>query len=221
MALAGSPTLDLDYNVRMIRVSTFLLVALSSTALLAQVPPPGPPYDSAKHPNPIVTFVENKDFKPLDYEQAKKASGIEIVGLSQEEGKREAVEIADGKFVKNMSIIGNLRTDVTFYSVVRQKFKLTGGSDLVVHSFKFPRVVLPKDFAQFVLHEAATQKKKKPSEMRFGGNAPEELEIRGTAGLLFEKDGQITIYWQEGGIGHTATGSLPRRELFRVIEDLL
>ncbi len=206
---------------RMIRVSTFLLVVLSSTALLAQVPPPGPPYDSAKHPNPIVTFVENKDFKPSDYEEAKKAAGIEIVGLSQEEGKRESVETADGKFVKNMSIIGNIRTDVTFYTVVRQKFKLTGGADLVVHSFKFPRVVLPREFKEFVLHEAATQKKKKPAEMRFGGLGPEELEIRGRDGLLFEKDGQIIVYWQEGGVGHTATGSMPRRELFRVVEDLL
>jgi hypothetical protein len=205
----------------MIRVSTFLLVFLNSVALLAQVPPPGPPYDSARHPNPIVTFAENKDFRPSDYDQAKKASGMEIVGLSQEEGKRESVEIADGKFVKNMPIIGGLRTDVTFYTVVRQKFKLTGGSDLIVHSFKFPRVVLPREFKDFVLHEAATQKKKKPAEMRFGGLGPEELEIRGTAGLLFEKDGQITVYWQEGGVGHTATGSLPRRELFRVIEDLL
>ncbi|HYR86003.1 MAG TPA: DUF4367 domain-containing protein [Terriglobia bacterium] len=205
----------------MIRVSTFLLVLLGSTALRAQVPPPGPPYDSAKHPNPIVTFVENKDFKPSDYEQAKKASGLEIVGLSQDEGKRELVETADGRFVKNMSVIGNLRTDVTFYTVVRQKFKLPGGSDLVVHSFKFPRVVLPREFAEFVLHEAATQKKKKPTEMRFGGLGPEQLEIRGTEGLLFDKDGQITVYWQEGGVGHTATGSLPRKELFRVIEDLL
>ena len=40
-------------------------------------------------------------------------------------------------------------------------------------------------------------------------------------GLLFEKDGQITVYWQEDGVGHTATASLPRKELFRVIEDLL
>ena len=72
-----------------------------------------------------------------------------------------------------------------------------------------------------VLDEAAVQKKKKPSEMRFGGSAPEELEIRGAKGLLWEKDGQTTVYWQEGGIGHVATGSQKQDELFDVIEDLL
>ena len=98
---------------------------------------------------------------------------------------------------------------------------LAGGSDLLLQSFRFPKVALPKDFAAFVLHEATTQTKKKPSEMRFGGTAPEQLDVRGTEGLLFEKDGQITVYWQEDGVGHTATASLPRKELFRVIEDLL
>ena len=57
--------------------------------------------------------------------------------------------------------------------------------------------------------------------MRFGGSAPEMLEIRGTAGLLFEKDGKVTIYWEEAGAGYTVTSSLPRRQLFRIIEDLL
>ncbi len=197
------------------------LVVLASAAVFAQVPPPGTPYDSSRHSNPIITFVENKDFKPSDYEQAKKAAGIELLGLSQSEGKRESVEIADGKFAKNMPIVGGFRTDVTFYPVVRQKFRLAGGSDLLLQSFRFPKVALPKDFAAFVLHEATTQTKKKPSEMRFGGTAPEQLDVRGTEGLLFEKDGQITVYWQEDGVGHTATASLPRKELFRVIEDLL
>jgi len=205
----------------MIRTITFLLAVLASTAAFAQVPPPGSPYDSARHSNPIITFVDKKDFSSSGYEQAKKAAGIELLGLSQSEGKRESVEIADGKFVKNMPILGGFKTDVTFYPVVRQKFKLAGGSDLLLESFRFPKVALPRAFAAFVLTEATTQTKKKPSEMRFGGNAPEQLDIRGTQGLLFEKDGQITVYWQEDGVGHTATASLPRQELFRVIEDLL
>ena len=205
----------------MFRTVTFHPVVLAATAAFAQVPPPGNPYDSSRHPNPIITFVEKKDFSSSDYEQAQKAAGIELLGLSQSEGKRESVEIAGGKFVKNMPILGGFRTDVTFYPVVRQKFKLAGGSDLVLESFKFPKVALPRDFAAFVLTEATTQTKKKPSEMRFGGNAPEQLDIRGTDGLLFEKDGQITVYWQDDGVGHTATASLPRTELFRVIEDLL
>jgi len=119
-----------------------------------------------------------------------------------------------------MSIL-NFRTDVTFYPVVRQKFKLAGGMDLVLYSFKFPRVALPREYARIILNEAAIEKKKKPSEMRFGGTAPEQLEIRGARSLLWKKDGQTTIYWQEEGVGHVVMGMLDQQELFRVIEDLL
>ena len=202
-----------DYNVPMFRTVTFLSLILASTAVFGQTPPPGAPYDATKHPNPIITYVENKDFKPG-------TADMDLLGFSESEGKRESVEIAEGKYVKNMSIL-TIRTEVTFYPVVRQRFKLSGGVDLVLHSFRFPKVALPRDFTRFVLHEAATEKKKKPGEMRFGGAAPEQLEIRGIPGLLFDKDGEITIYWVEEGVGHTATASMPRRELFRVIEDLL
>ena len=198
----------------------FLGILALSAAATAQTPPPGVPFDASKHPNPIITFVEEKDFRPASYEQAKKDAGIEFLGLSQDEGKRESVEVADGRFVKNMSIL-NFRTDVTFYPVVRQKFKLAGGMDLVLYSFKFPRVALPREYARIILNEAAIEKKKKPSEMRFGGTAPEQLEIRGARGLLWEKDGQTTIYWQEEGVGHVVMAMLDRQELFRVIEDLL
>ncbi len=205
----------------MFRVVCFLVVTLAAAVASAQIPPPGAPFDPSRHPNAIITFVENKDFRAVSPEAAKKDAVIDLLGLSQPRGKRESVAIADGKYVKNMAIL-SIRSDVTFYPVVRQKFKITDGSDLVLHSFKFPRISgLPRDFAQFVLHEAATEKKKKPSEMRFGGAAPEQLEIRGIPGLLFEKDGEITIYWVEEGVAHTATSSLPRRELFSVVEDLL
>ena len=198
----------------------FLVILIVSTMAAAQTPPPGAPYDASKHPNPIVTFVEEKDFKPATSDQVKKDAGIESLGLSQDEGKRESVEIADGRFVKNMSIL-NFRTDVTFYPVVRQKFKLAGGLNLVLYSFRFPRVTLPREYARIILSEAAIEKKKKPAEMRFGGTGPEQLEIRGARALLFEKDGQITVYWQEEGVGHVVMGTLGRQELFRVIEDLL
>ena len=115
----------------------------------------------------------------------------------------------------------NFRTDVTFYPVVRQKFRLANGSDLILYSFRFPKVTLPREYARKILNEAAIEKKKKPSEMRFGGTAPEQLEIRGARGLLFDKDGQITVYWQEEGVGHVAMASLERQELFRVVDDLL
>jgi hypothetical protein len=205
----------------MFRVALFLLVSVLSTLPAAgQTPPPGAPFDASRHPNPIVTFVEEKDFKSVTYDQAKKDAGIELLGLSQDEGKRESVELADGRFVKNMSILG-FRTDVTFYPVVREKYKLASGSSLVLYSFRFPRVTLPREYARMILNEAAIEKKKKPSEMRFGGTAPEQLEIRGARGLLWEKEGQITVYWQEEGVGHVAMAPLPRQELFRVIEDLL
>ena len=204
----------------MFRTATFLLMAFNSTMIFAQTPPPGAPFDASKHPNPIITFVETKDFTPAVSDKAKKDAGIDLLGLSQDEGKRESIAIAGGRFVKNMPIL-RVRTDVTFYPVVQQKFKLSQGSDLVLYSFRFPKVALPQDFTRIVLNEAALEKKKKPGEMRFGGVAPETFEIRGARALLFESAGQITVYWQELGIGHTATSSLPRNELFRIIEDLL
>ena len=204
----------------MFPVVMFLFALLFSSVAAAQTPPPGAPFDASKHPNPIVTFVEEKDFKPVTYDKAKADAGIELLGLSQDEGKRGSVELADGRLAKNMSIL-NFRTDVTFYPVVRQKFRLANGSDLILYSFRFPKVTLPREYARKILNEAAIEKKKKPSEMRFGGTAPEQLEIRGARGLLFDKDGQITVYWQEEGVGHVAMASLERQELFRVVDDLL
>ena len=204
----------------MLRVSVFVLGLLLATTAAAQTPPPGAPFDASKHPNPIVTFVEEKDFKPVTYDEAKKQSGLEMLGLAQDEAKQESVELADGRFVKNMQIL-NFRTDVTFYPVVRQKFKLSSGPEVVLYSFRFPKVALPPEYARMVLNEAATEKRKKPSDMRFGGSAPEQFEIRGARGLLWEKSDQITVYWQEQGVGHVVTGMPPRDKLFEVIEDLL
>jgi hypothetical protein len=205
----------------MFRISTFLALMLLSALAFAQTPPPGVPYDPDRHPNPIITFVDVKEFRPADYAKANDDAGIELLGLSNDEGTRESLATAAGKMVKNMPIISGVRTDVTFYPVVRQKFRLAGGADLTLYSFKFPKVALPKDFGQMVLNEATNEKKKKPAEMRFGGKAPETLEIRGTDGLLFEENNTTTIYWEEDGVGHTATALLPRRELFRIVENLL
>jgi hypothetical protein len=102
--------------------------------------------------------------------------------------------------------------------VIRQKFELPQGGELVLHSFKNPKSAVPP----FVLDEAAFAETKKPQEARFGAAPkPEKMEIRGSAALLFEKEKLITVFWQEDGVNHTATASLPRRELFRLIEDLL
>jgi hypothetical protein len=208
----------------MFRPVTFLAVTfvlLASTSMFAQTPPPGAPFDPAKHFNPIITFVETRDFKPASAEEVRKDSGIELLGMSQDEAQRQTMEIAPGRFVKNMAIL-SIRTDVTFYPVVRQVFKLRSGPELTLFSFRFPKVgALPPDFTRIVLNEAALERKKKPADMRFGGAKPESLEIRGARALLFEMEGQTTVYWQEQGIGHTATASLPRKELFEIIEDLL
>ena len=204
----------------MFRVALFVLFLFAAAAAGAQTPPPGPPFDASKHPNPIVTFVEEKDFKPSTYEEVKKQAGFELLGLAQDEVKQQTVELADGRFVKNMQIL-NFRTDVTFYPVVRQRFKLSSGTDVALYSFRFPKVALPPEYARMVLNEAAIEKRKKPSDMRFGGTAPEQFEIRGARGLLWEKDDQITVYWQEQGIGHVVSGPPPRERLFDIIEDFL
>jgi hypothetical protein len=205
----------------MFRAATFLMAFATAVTAAAQTPPPGPPFDADKHPNPIVTYVETKDFKALSPDQVKSQAGIDLLGFSQDQAKRESLEIADGRYVKSMTILG-FRTEVTFYPVVRQTFKLKdGGAEIVMYSFRFPKVALPPEFTRIVLNEAAVEKKKKPAEMRFGGQKPETFSIRGAGALYFEKDGQLTVYWQEEGVAHTITANLPRNELFSIIEDLL
>ena len=39
--------------------------------------------------------------------------------------------------------------------------------------------------------------------------------------LLFEKDDVRTVSWEEDGIMHTATSTLPLKAFFRVLDDLL
>src|SRR5438132_12687052 len=77
---ANSPEHESIIMIAMFRVALFVLVLLLSTFAIAHTPPPGAPYDASKHPNPIVTFVEEKDFKPVKYDEAKKSAGIELLG---------------------------------------------------------------------------------------------------------------------------------------------
>ncbi len=200
----------------MIRLTSFLLfLAISATPGLAQVPP-GDPYDAAKHPNPIVTYVTNAAFQNSGFAEAQQAADIELLGLSRDEGTLASVDLADAA-LRRVRVMGR-NVDVTFYPVVRQKFQLKAGGDLVIYSFKNPKSPVPPA----ILDQAALVKPKNPAEGRFGaGPGPEQLEIRDSRGLLFEKDGQITVFWQEGGACHTATASMPRRDLFRLLEDLL
>ena len=197
-------------------LSAVLLLAMPA---FAQVPP-GPPYDPAKHPNAIVTYVTNGDFKASNYAEARDLSDIELLGLSQNEGRRDSIQVAETSMKKVK--IGGRDADVTLYPVVRQTFTLTDGSRFVLHSFKFPRVPFPPQLAERILNEAAFLKMKKPEEGRFGlGPAPEQLEIRGSDALLFDNEGELTVFWTEDGAAHTATAKVAQRELFRLIEDLL
>src|SRR5262245_20057921 len=81
-------------------------VLLGSAVMFAQTPPPGAPFDASKHFNPIITFVETKDFKPATSEEVRKDIGIELLGMSREEAEQKSMEVAPGRFVKNMSILG-------------------------------------------------------------------------------------------------------------------
>ena len=58
---------------------------LINLAGFAQVPA-GHPYQAEKHPNPILTFVGNDDFESTIYEEARESGGVELLGLSADEG---------------------------------------------------------------------------------------------------------------------------------------
>src|SRR2546427_6541668 len=72
---------------------------------------------------------------------------------------------------------------VTIYPVVRQKLKLKAGSDLVLYSFRFPKVALPPNFTRIVLNEAAIEKKKRSEEHTSELQSQSNLVCR----LLLEK----------------------------------
>src|SRR5688572_1670095 len=75
----------------MFRLVTILLLAAVGAS--AQVPA-GAPFDPKIHPNPIVTWVRDQDFKTTPFAEAVKQAGIEIMSLSQDEGKRDSLQLA-------------------------------------------------------------------------------------------------------------------------------
>ena len=87
---------------------------------------------------------------------------------------------------------------------------------------EFPKAGCSRQIAEEVLNQAAFTKTKKPEEARFGkADAPEMLDIRGSHALLFDQDGELTLFWIESGIGYTAAARIPQKDLFRLVEDLL
>ena len=202
----------------MFRKAILPVLMVSATAAFAQVPP-GDPYNPAKHPNAIITYVDNNAFTPATFAQAQEALGGEMLGLGRADGVRETLSMAPGS-VRKVRIL-NQNTDVTYYPVIRQVYKLTKGSTLTLHSFKNPKAAIPSQIATQVLNDAAFRKPRTPKDARFGANAPEKLDVRGLAALLFETDGLLVVFWQERGICHTVTTDVSRREVFRLIEELL
>ena len=109
-----------------------------SATLLAQVPA-GVPYNPSKRPNAIVTWVNEKDFKATTFSAAVAAIGLETMTLSQDEGKRESVEVAAPSTGRQKIRIAGYDVEVTFYPVMRQNYKLKSGHTFVLYTFRFPR----------------------------------------------------------------------------------
>lgn len=191
------------------------MFTLAILLLMAQITP-GVPFVTGKHPNPIITYVEAKDFKPVTYSEAQDASDIELLALSQSEGKRTSLEMADAGRQKFKIL--RREVDVTYYPVVRQTYALTDGGDFILYSYKNAKSPVPPE----ILNEVAFGETKKPEEGRFGlAPKPERLDVRGSPGLIFERDGEVIVFWQEDGTSHVAMGKIARKEVFRLIEDLL
>ena len=208
--------------------SFLLLASLAATTVAAQnremmqtlqIVPPGPPYDPDKHINPIITYVQAKDFKPSAYKDAQEAADVQLLGVSKDVASTDRIDVA----LTSPDTAKELKIDVrgTFYPVVRQIFKTTEGREVVLCSFKAPKI--QEVGARLALpFPLPGRDSKDPKNKRFGPVAPpEQLEIRGRFGLIFEKEGSITVAWQEQGIVHTATSTASRKELFRVLDDLL
>jgi hypothetical protein len=199
------------------RMATFLLLLAVSPAALAQVPP-GANYDPAKHVNPVITYVLAKDFKPSNYQEAGESAGIQLMGLSKEVGTLQGVDLAVP--AENVSRDLRLDSNAKFYPVVRQTFKLLEGGEMELYSLKAPKVA-DSQMARLSVG-GIPRGRRDPKDKRLGtAGAPEETEIRGRKGAIFDKDGALTLVWEEQGVIYTATSTLPRKRLLNIVDDLL
>ncbi len=197
-----------------------LLAILCMTLVSFGQVPVGDPFDAKKHPNPIVTFVENDEFKPTTYDTARARASIELMGLSQDDGIRASMEMAPGD-ARKVKILGR-KTETLFYPVVRQTFNLTDGESFVLYSFKDPRPDISSEYRVSMLNEHAFKEEKKVKDRRFGVSPPpEKMEIRGSPALLFDNDGELILFWQGRRVAHVAVAVIDREELFRLVRDLL
>lgn len=199
------------------RILTTAILVFAASGALAQVPA-GVPYDPSTHPNPIVTWVAEKDFKTVSFGEAAEQVGVELMSLSREEGVRESVELAIPSPARQKVKIFREEYETTFYPVMRQNYRLKAGEVFVLYTFRFPRALTSAEF----LNHAAFGKPPRNSVPRFGPLVlPERLEIRGSPGLYFDDGKQRTLYWFELGAGHSVTTDASKDELFRILDDLL
>ena len=202
---------------RRIQVTTVALFCGIASTLLAQVPA-GVPFNPARHSNPIVTWVDEKSFKTTTFSAAVAAVGVDTMSLSQDEGRRESVELASPSPARQRVRMAGEDVDVTFYPVMRQNYKLKSGHTFVLYTFRFPRALTSAD----VLNQAAFGRPFRGATPRFGSlPLPDRIKIRGNPGLYFDSPKQRTVYWFELGAAHTATTDAPKDEFFDVLEDLL
>jgi hypothetical protein len=199
------------------RITTMVLLGGITSTLLAQVPA-GVPFNPSKHPNPIVTWVEEKNFKPATFSAAAAAVGVDTMSLSQDQGRRESVELASPSPARQKIRMVGEDVEVTFYPVMRQNYKLKSGHSFVLYSFRFPRALTSAD----VLNMAAFGRPARGNTPRFGLlPVPDRVEIRGNPGLYFDNSKQRTVYWFELGAAHSATTDASKDELYEVLDDLL
>src|SRR5262245_33767351 len=100
-----------------------LLRLLGASIAYAQVPA-GVPYDPKKHPNPIITWVEQKDFQKVAFVEASTKVGVELMSLSRDEGERTSVELATPPTARQKIRSYGEEYEATFYPVMRQTYKL-------------------------------------------------------------------------------------------------
>ena len=203
------------------RITVGALLSGIASTLLAQVPA-GLPFNPDKHPNPVVTWVDQKSFKATTFAQAVAAVGVDTMSLSQEQGSRESVELASPSPARQRIRMVGEDVEVTFYPVMRQNYKLKSGRTFVLYTFRFPRALTSAD----VLNQSAFGRPPRGAMPRFGSlPVPDRIEIRGNPGLYFEtpkdKPGQRSVYWFELGAAHSATTDASKDEFFDVLEDLL
>jgi hypothetical protein len=209
---------------RVRRTTTFIAALFIATTASGQVLP-GVSYNPKRHPNPVVTYIKTSDFKKTTYDEARKLTEFDPLGLSAKEGERKSIEIALQKPTTQRI---NLPDDefpqikVEFYPVVRQNYVLKSGVALILDAFRFPKVPIPMNDMTGILNGAAFRPGDQYWQARFGpATVPERVTVRGVAALLFDDNNEFVLFWREGTHCYVIKTKAPRSDLFRIAADLL